>query len=88
MTLLSGLLEQTWHQVDAAPWGDMTGPGLLCQLSGGAVSVSRSPREIAAHLRAQISVWICPCWVFIALVLSNYFLNFLVNYGFSLPFFG
>ena len=54
MTLLSGLLEQTWHQVDAAPWGDMTGPVLFCQLSGGAVSISLSPREIAAHLLAQI----------------------------------
>ena len=35
MTLLFGLLEQIRHQVDAAPWGDMTGPVLFCQLSGG-----------------------------------------------------
>ena len=40
MTLLSGLMEQPWHQVDAAAWHDMTGPIVLCQLSGGAVSGS------------------------------------------------
>lgn len=40
MTLLCGLMEQPGYQVDAAAWDDMTGPVLLCQLSGGAVSVS------------------------------------------------